>query len=323
MPKSERSRSCEDRFNPLAKPDRDLPSESAYAGATGISASEEGTYRKPELTYKWNSFDSNACLAACRILFEDPQPYSDFKITCYTDEGEEVTFKAHEKIVCPQSEYFTKILTGDFIEAREREIRLVDETPDDVAYMLQFLYMGQYHTRKQLELDPIGAFYAHLGVMRIANKFIITTELHAEAGEMLGIAFTALPLLEKVRVLIQVFSDGSELEFIYDWLPWWKVYIDIRQCQNRLKIQDFHRDDESDSEAASHIAEHESSPSLDEVREVMKLCYEAGSVGTFLLGKVLFDTEIPADTRHCQCGKVPYHDNGGKKRGVFGLNLEI
>ncbi|KAH6843218.1 hypothetical protein B0I37DRAFT_214723 [Chaetomium sp. MPI-CAGE-AT-0009] len=65
--------------------------------------------------------------------------FSDMTICC---DGRE--FKGHRAIICTQSSFFDKALTGAFSEAVTGVIDLPEDDPDVLARFLQFLYTGNY-----------------------------------------------------------------------------------------------------------------------------------------------------------------------------------
>ncbi|KAF2085251.1 hypothetical protein K490DRAFT_67899 [Saccharata proteae CBS 121410] len=66
--------------------------------------------------------------------------YSDLTVQC-----EDREFKVHKVIVCGQSSYFSKMCDGDWKEAVEGLIKLVDDDPCVVDAMLHFLYNNDYN----------------------------------------------------------------------------------------------------------------------------------------------------------------------------------
>ncbi|KAJ6256853.1 hypothetical protein Dda_8722 [Drechslerella dactyloides] len=66
--------------------------------------------------------------------------YSDFKIKCGSKE-----WLVHRAIICPQSEFFTRICDSNFKEGVNSELDLSADDPDHIEQMLHFLYSGQYN----------------------------------------------------------------------------------------------------------------------------------------------------------------------------------
>ncbi|KAK4168492.1 hypothetical protein QBC43DRAFT_310321 [Cladorrhinum sp. PSN259] len=69
--------------------------------------------------------------------------FSDMTIRC----GDRV-FKAHRAIVCSQSAFFDKALTGGFSGAARNFINLLEDDPEVMKRFLEFLYTGTYDVGK-------------------------------------------------------------------------------------------------------------------------------------------------------------------------------
>ncbi|KAK3896388.1 speckle-type POZ protein-like B, partial [Staphylotrichum tortipilum] len=67
------------------------------------------------------------------------EKFSDMTIRCGGRE-----FKAHRAIVCPQSRFFDRALTGGFAEAATGIVDLPEDDPEVVQRFLEFLYTGTY-----------------------------------------------------------------------------------------------------------------------------------------------------------------------------------
>ncbi|KAJ5737406.1 uncharacterized protein N7483_002531, partial [Penicillium malachiteum] len=65
--------------------------------------------------------------------------YSDLTLSC---QGEE--FTVHSMVLCNQSGFFEKALSGQFQESQSRVINLPEDDPDIVKKMLDFCYRGDY-----------------------------------------------------------------------------------------------------------------------------------------------------------------------------------
>ncbi|KAJ5152465.1 hypothetical protein N7492_009745 [Penicillium capsulatum] len=65
--------------------------------------------------------------------------HSDLEVKCQS-----FSFKLHRCIVCPQSEFFHKAITGSFIEAESHAITLHDD-PLIVSKMFDYLYRADYN----------------------------------------------------------------------------------------------------------------------------------------------------------------------------------
>ncbi|KAF5723308.1 hypothetical protein FMUND_1942 [Fusarium mundagurra] len=67
------------------------------------------------------------------------EKFSDMTIIC----GEH-QFKTHRAVVCTQSPFFDKAMSGNFMESKSRSIELPEDDPDVVERFLEFLYTGTY-----------------------------------------------------------------------------------------------------------------------------------------------------------------------------------
>ncbi|RPA85899.1 hypothetical protein BJ508DRAFT_358467 [Ascobolus immersus RN42] len=96
--------------------------------------------------------------------------YSDFKIIC----GDYV-FPAHKFIVCPQSEYFTCVFRGGFLENQESTIRITDEKPSMIYRLLYFFYFMEYNDEpdelKGGEASTEFRAKVNFTMYRIADKY--------------------------------------------------------------------------------------------------------------------------------------------------------
>ncbi|OCK75339.1 hypothetical protein K432DRAFT_466403 [Lepidopterella palustris CBS 459.81] len=73
--------------------------------------------------------------------------YSDFTITCGDD-----TYAVHKAIICPRSDFFAKAVKFGK-EAEENKIVLVEDEPEIVKLMIQYLYELDYDEPKLPTLD--------------------------------------------------------------------------------------------------------------------------------------------------------------------------
>ncbi|KAG9504889.1 hypothetical protein J7337_004868 [Fusarium musae] len=67
------------------------------------------------------------------------EKFSDMTIICGDRQ-----FKTHRAVVCTQSPFFDKALSGDYRESASRSIELPEDDPDVVERFLEFLYTGTY-----------------------------------------------------------------------------------------------------------------------------------------------------------------------------------
>ncbi|KAK5123723.1 hypothetical protein LTR85_002359 [Meristemomyces frigidus] len=107
----------------------------------------------------------DALMRGVNRLFEDPK-YSDLTIKC---EGRE--WRVHKSIVCTQSAFFAKACDGGFEEAEENTITLVEDDPETVDAMLQYLYKSDY-AEATAATQP-SALVLDIRVHAIADKYNI------------------------------------------------------------------------------------------------------------------------------------------------------
>ncbi|KAL2177482.1 uncharacterized protein P884DRAFT_269857 [Thermothelomyces heterothallicus CBS 202.75] len=72
--------------------------------------------------------------------------FSDMIVRCGGRE-----FKAHRAIVCPQSPFFDRAITGGFSESTTGVVELPDDDPNVLERFLQFLYTGNYEDETILD----------------------------------------------------------------------------------------------------------------------------------------------------------------------------
>ncbi|MCJ1438124.1 hypothetical protein MMC27_007511 [Xylographa pallens] len=91
--------------------------------------------------------------------------YSDFTVKCGTK-----TWRIHRAIVCSRSKYFKRACDGDFKEAREAILTLVDEDPALIEEMLLYLYTMQY-PQTPLSLRKAKDMVLDAKMYSIADKY--------------------------------------------------------------------------------------------------------------------------------------------------------
>ncbi|KAG5747241.1 hypothetical protein H9Q69_002482 [Fusarium xylarioides] len=90
---------------------------------------------------KHDSIDGSEAISihtALSTLFQS-EKFSDMTIIC----GER-QFKTHRAVVCTQSPFFDKAMSGNFMESKSRSVELPEDDPDVVERFLEFLYTGTY-----------------------------------------------------------------------------------------------------------------------------------------------------------------------------------
>ncbi|TVY72053.1 Kelch-like protein 30 [Fusarium oxysporum f. sp. cubense] len=87
-----------------------------------------------------DSFDGSKAISIHAALSTlQSEKFSDMTIIC----GER-QFKIHRAVVCTQSPFFDKAMSGDYMESTSRSIELPEDDPDVVERFLKFLYTGTY-----------------------------------------------------------------------------------------------------------------------------------------------------------------------------------
>ena len=59
---------------------------------------------------------------------------------------EQRLFAAHEDVLC-RSPYFASCLKGKFLDSASKKVELLDEEPEVLSCVLEFLYKGDYYPR--------------------------------------------------------------------------------------------------------------------------------------------------------------------------------
>ncbi|KAK2752547.1 hypothetical protein FQN55_006660 [Onygenales sp. PD_40] len=82
----------------------------------------------------------------------------------------EKEYKVHKVIVCAQSTVFLRMLSGDWKEANEGVVTLMDDHPTAIEAMINFMYTFNYHYKRTEELLP-ASFHAR--VYTVAEKYSV------------------------------------------------------------------------------------------------------------------------------------------------------
>ncbi|KAF5576689.1 hypothetical protein FPCIR_12479 [Fusarium pseudocircinatum] len=122
-------------------PTRSPPRDTRTRAAQDAAARATSPTPAPRERSRATSYSSAGCIsihAALATLIHS-EKFSDMTITC----GER-QFKTHRAVVCTQSPFFDKALSGDYMESTSRSIQLPEDDPDIVERFLEFLYTGTY-----------------------------------------------------------------------------------------------------------------------------------------------------------------------------------
>ncbi|RPA83233.1 hypothetical protein BJ508DRAFT_324817 [Ascobolus immersus RN42] len=112
--------------------------------------------------------------------------------------GQGSEFKVHQQIVCPQSCYFAACMASGMKESETRILDLMDENPDDIKLMLDFMYGGTYweHSLDQ----PPGSVGIEPRSRQASDGFYFTnTKSRSQGTEARDISFLTDPLLSNIR----------------------------------------------------------------------------------------------------------------------------
>ncbi|MCJ1282827.1 hypothetical protein MMC26_002153 [Xylographa opegraphella] len=96
--------------------------------------------------------------------------YSDLVIRCHERE-----WKVHRVVICPRSKFFEIACDGDFKESKTGQINLVDDDPDVVDHMIDYLYRMDYDDKPNAAkaYPSDGPLVTNANVYAIADKYEI------------------------------------------------------------------------------------------------------------------------------------------------------
>ncbi|KAK2777816.1 hypothetical protein FQN52_000823 [Onygenales sp. PD_12] len=78
--------------------------------------------------------------------------------------------KVHKIIICGQSTVFSRMLSGDWKEAKEGVVNLMDDHPTAVEAMINFMYTFKYHNKNEEEWEST---LFHFRVYEVAEKYSV------------------------------------------------------------------------------------------------------------------------------------------------------
>ncbi|KAF5572219.1 hypothetical protein FPANT_13258 [Fusarium pseudoanthophilum] len=132
-PRDTRARAAQDVEARATSP-TPAPRERSRAASYSSAGCE---YRNDNHDYIEESIGISIHAALATLIHSEK--FSDMTIIC----GER-QFKTHRAVVCTQSPFFDKALSGDYVESTSRSIELPEDDPDVVERFLEFLYTGTY-----------------------------------------------------------------------------------------------------------------------------------------------------------------------------------
>ncbi|EME39697.1 hypothetical protein DOTSEDRAFT_28812 [Dothistroma septosporum NZE10] len=94
--------------------------------------------------------------------------FSDFTIICRG-----ARFSAHRVFLCPQSKWFDRCCSGDFLESNSREVELHGDLLTAVECMISFFYTGDYSDFSVIGSDFKHFEELHAHVYATADKYEI------------------------------------------------------------------------------------------------------------------------------------------------------
>ncbi|KAF5611437.1 uncharacterized protein FSUBG_2270 [Fusarium subglutinans] len=131
-PRDTRARAAQE----TAAPNTPTPAPRERSRATSYSSAGY-EYRNDNYDYIEESEGISIHAALATLIHSEK--FSDMTIIC----GER-QFKTHRAVVCTQSPFFDKAMSGDYKESTSRSIELLEDDPDVVERFLEFLYTGTY-----------------------------------------------------------------------------------------------------------------------------------------------------------------------------------
>ncbi|PYH76649.1 hypothetical protein BO82DRAFT_346685 [Aspergillus uvarum CBS 121591] len=141
--------------------------------------------------------------------------YSDLTVLC-----ESFTFRVHRCIVCPQSRFFDKAISGQFQEASTGHVTLEDD-PRIVAKMIDYLYCADYEDSYEYPIEELVQGTLEPPKSEEQQNEISTIDEIAESAESAesaenNIAAAASVLVKQRRALINaeiyVIADKYQIE---------------------------------------------------------------------------------------------------------------
>ncbi|PLB47857.1 hypothetical protein P170DRAFT_465392 [Aspergillus steynii IBT 23096] len=107
--------------------------------------------------------DLSASLKSCFLS----SAFSD--LTIHTKDQE---FKVHRLVICGQSEYFSRLYQGDWMETTENAVHLEEDDPRAIEAMIHFMYGFEYDSSGS-QHGRISPMLFNIRVYQIADKYVV------------------------------------------------------------------------------------------------------------------------------------------------------
>ncbi|PYI05223.1 hypothetical protein BO78DRAFT_447876 [Aspergillus sclerotiicarbonarius CBS 121057] len=93
--------------------------------------------------------------------------FSDLTI-CTVDQE----FKVHRVVVCGQSEFFSRLYKGNWVETAENVVRLTDDNPRAIEAMIQFMYGLDYDSSSG-NRGSTSPLLFNVNLYQVADKYVV------------------------------------------------------------------------------------------------------------------------------------------------------
>ncbi|KAH8644105.1 N-acetylglucosaminyl-phosphatidylinositol biosynthetic protein [Alternaria alternata] len=167
-----------------------------------------GSFATPPDIAKWNASSKKLLTMATKDAVQtsqvgrmkfDPSSFLLVRVGCDSSQQE---FLLHEGILCARSEFFRRALNGNWIEKKERLVKLPEDDPQTFAFYVSFIYTNVVSDATALQTMTPDGFQAH--ILAVVKLYVLAEKLQDRQA--------------KNEALRTVLSDTAERSFA-DSLP--------------------------------------------------------------------------------------------------------